>query len=255
MRPRRWSRSATARGAAVAVVVLLVTGVVATRTVDGGGDGSVPDVAATTTTTVPANLDDVAFGPGDFPPGWSADPTNQDEDAGTGIAGGLGGTTGCAPAGIDPSLGRTEDEDQSIFTTGGGFFALAGSLAVAADDGAVAEATFDFATSEAFGACAVTTFADGVREESGRGLEIVADETRPLAIIVAAEESVARRTRLTGRQPGLEIPLFVDLVVLRSGRGVALAVFGSANQPVDAELQQRLVAGMAERLAAALTPA
>lgn len=255
MRPRRWSRPARARGAAVAVVVLLVIGVVATTTVDGEDDRPAPGGEATTTTTVPANLDGVAFGPGDFPPGWAADPTNQEDDAGTGIAAGLGGDAGCAAAGVDPSLGHADDEDQSFFTTGGGFFAYAGSLAIALDDEAVAEATFDFATSETFDRCAAATFAEGVREESGGGLDLVTDEAQPLAFAVAADESVGRRTRLTGRQPGLEVPLFVDLVVVRSGRGVALALFGSANQPVDAELQQRLVAGMAERLAAALRPA
>ena len=48
--------------------------------------------------------------------------------------------------------------------------------------------------------------------------------------------------------------LFVDVVFVRVGRGVQIALFSSALRPFDAALRVRVTAATARRLASGLAP-
>lgn len=248
-RPPRAAPARAPRPLVAAIAVLLVAGLLGAAGV-GIADDPDPPAGVAAAPVAPVVADALVFQDDDFPAGWRRGA--RDDVVGSPGAGGSGaGAEFCPSLGGDPTAGRLVSEAESFFTSDrDGSFSFAGAFVGVADDAGLAPEAFSFLAGETFLRCAADGFAMGFLEAGTEGVTLTEDAQAPIPVAPGTGQVEGRRLTYTARGPDFSVPLVVDLAVVQAGASVALTFLGSYRQPLDPELEKRLLDRLADRMAA-----
>jgi hypothetical protein len=212
------------------------------ETTTAGGNGSSATAASTTapSETVVSTEDAEALSKSmllrltDFPTGWRADPSNDDDE-------------GCA--GIEKLtdrynvLGKAESDtfakgDLTEAASSAGIF---GEEAEARDALNYLEASFQ---DESFRKC----IEDSVRKDAGSNVSVGDVRVGQLSFAALGDRSSAWEIVVPLEAEGVSVTLYVDAVFIRTGSALGIVFFSDAFDPFDEQMREDLARVVEERM-------
>lgn len=197
----------------------------------GGGGGD----ASTTTAPAPAadpELEDVVLRQGDFPPGWTSEPSDDpdDEEAEAALRRCLGLEVGTA------ERPEARSPDFSV----GDAITQASSSVDRAPDMATVDREYAAITGPRFLDCATRQFDELIAEEAA-GAQFAPAKAARLPFPAYGDGTAAVRLTTTLSAEGQQLPIVADLVFVRKGLLGMSFSFINAGGPFDAALAADLV--------------
>lgn len=238
------------------VAAVLVALVVAGGGCGGGGESSGPTTAAggtttptpaggggdASTTTAPASpaepeLQDVVLRQGDFPPGWTSEPSDDpDEEADAALRRCLG---------LEVTTAERPEARSPDFSVGDAI-TRASSSVERAPDMATVDREYAAITGPRFLDCATRQFDAAIAREAA-GARFAPAKAARLPFPAYGDGTAAVRLTTTLSAEGQQLPIVADLVLVREGLLEMSFSFINAGGPFDAALAADLVGKVVAR--------